>query len=592
MKTLLFAMTLALAACSSVTAPAITVSSPANNTQVTSPFTITASTATCGGVPAVSMGYSLDHSSAIIVPTAFTASVTAAQGTHVLHIKCWGKQTNDETLLNITVVPAPKTDTTVTAPVNGATVSSPFTVAASTQYCGGVPALSMGYSLDSGSAVVEPTSFNASVTASAGTHVLHVKCWGKGTSDQKLLNITVAAPTSDITIGAPLNGTKINSPFTLTASTRTCLGTPATSMAYAIDGHPAVSEPASFSTSVTANNGTHILHVLCQGKNVTDQAQLTIDVVPPTPASTPLFSLPSGTYASKQVVAMSDATVGATIYYTTDGSGPSTSSLRYSGPIAVNSSMVIEALAAAPGYANSGLARASYTIKTPSGAQIPSNAISVNGIQAMPNWRIKHDPATGSTSSGSKVMVSDPSLSGQTAKFDTTFTNNGGELYSVTYDKDPNAHNFVYDAQVWIASGSSIGNLEMDNNQVMANGDTVIYAFQCAGFSNTWDYSENAGTPDNPVVHWVHSSAPCNPKNWTPDTWHHVQISYSRDDNGNVTYHSVWLDGVETPINETVNSDFRLRWASGILVANFQVDGMGTSGDATLYLDNLTVYRW
>jgi hypothetical protein len=87
----------------------------------------------------------------------------------------------------------------------------------------------------------------------------------------------------------------------------------------------------------------------------------------------------------------------------------------------------------------------------------------------------------------------------------------------LTYATDPNPKNFLYDAQVWIASGSNIGNLEMDNNQVIANGDTVIYAFQCAGDTNTWDYSENAGTRKQPVVRWVQSNAPCNPAEWTPD---------------------------------------------------------------------------
>jgi hypothetical protein len=71
-----------------------------------------------------------------------------------------------------------------------------------------------------------------------------------------------------------------------------------------------------------------------------------------------------------------------------------------------------------------------------------------------------------------------------------------------------------------------------------------------------------------------------------------VQISYSRDDEGNVSYHSVWLDGVEAPINETVNSAFKLGWSHGDLMTNFQVDGAGSSGSSTLYLDNLTIYRW
>jgi hypothetical protein len=190
------------------------------------------------------------------------------------------------------------------------------------------------------------------------------------------------------------------------------------------------------------------------------------------------------------------------------------------------------------------------------------------------------------------TLVTNPSLSGEAARFDTGFTDWGGELYSQTYATDPNVKNFVYDAEVWIDAGSTIGNLEMDNNQVIADGDTVIYAFQCAGDTNTWDYSENAGTPAAPVVQWVESNQPCNPENWTPNAWHHVQISYSRDDVGNVTYNAVWLDGVEAPINETVPSAFSLRWAAGVLVTNFQVDGKGSSGSSTLYLDNLTIYRW
>jgi len=255
--------------------------------------------------------------------------------------------------------------------------------------------------------------------------------------------------------------------------------------------------------------------------------------------------------------------------------------------------MVIQAMAASTGYSNSGMARASYTITLPSGGPtIPSNALKDTEVQLLPNWRIKHDPATGGSASGAMSIVSDPSLSGQAAQFDTTYGSYGGILYSVTYGKDSGPMNFVYDAQVWIGAGSEIGNLEMDNNQVISNGDTVIYAFQCAGDTNTWDYSENEGTRANPVVKWVRSNQTCNPANWTKNTWHHVQISYSRDDVGNVTYHSVWLDGIEYPINETVMSAFSLNWAAADLIANFQIDGNSGSGSSTLYLDDLTIYRW
>jgi len=403
--------------------------------------------------------------------------------------------------------------------------------------------------------------------------------------------------TSGIRVAAPLDGSDLTSPFTVSASATTCASQPVVSMSYSVDGGPAVSEPVSFNAQVTAQPGPHVLHVKCLGQSVSSEVLMNINVASSTPtttaaAATPSFSQPSGTYSSAQSVSLSSATAGSTIYFTTDGSTPTSSSNRYSGPIMVASSMTLQAIATAPGYTNSGLAQASYVISAPKGPAVPSYAILQKEIQLLPNWRIKHDPATSGSSTGSMSLVSDPSLSGQAAKFHTSFTNAGGELYSVTYGNDTDSKNFLYDAHVWIAAGSSLSNLEMDNNQVMRNGDTVIYAFQCSGYTNTWEFSSNVGTPDQPKVKWVKSTSPCNPSKWTRDVWHHIQIRTSRDDSGNVTYHSVWFDGVESPINQTVNCDFSLGWALGALVANFQVDGIGTSGSSTLYLDHFNLYRW
>ncbi|WP_162601369.1 chitobiase/beta-hexosaminidase C-terminal domain-containing protein [Occallatibacter savannae] len=483
---------------------------------------------------------------------------------------------------------------TVYSPSNGTTVTSPFVVSASTTTCAGVPAVSMGYSLDSNTAVIEPTSFSASVSASAGSHVLHVKCWGKNVHAETLLNITVAAASTatNIKVNAPSNGASLSSPFTVSASTTSCAGKPAVSMGYSLDNGASVIEPTSFTASATAAPGAHVLHIKCWGEQVIGQVQLNINVAAAASAATPAISVPSGTYTTSQTVAMASPTAGSTIYFTTDGSAPTTASYKYAGPLAIAKSTTLQAVAVAPNMANSGLARASYVISSASkGAPIPSYATAEKQIQLLPNWRIKHDPATPGTSTGAMTLTSDPTQSGQSEKYYTSYTNSGGELYSISYGNDTYSKNFVYDVQVYIASGSSLVNLEMDNNQVMSNGDTVIYAFQCSGYSNTWEYTGNLGTPTSPSIHWLKSTAPCNPANWTRNTWHHIQIYTSRDDAGNVTYHSVWFDGVEAPINQTVNSAFSLNWGLGALVANFQVDGSG-SGSATIYVDNFTQYRW
>jgi N-acetylneuraminic acid mutarotase len=80
------------------------------------------------------------------------------------------------------------------------------------------------------------------------------------------------------------------------------------------------------------------------------------------PAATPTLSITSGTYHAAQTVTIADATPGAKIYFTTDGTKPGTGSRVYSGPIQVSSTMTIEAIAAAKGYMASEVASATYAI--------------------------------------------------------------------------------------------------------------------------------------------------------------------------------------------------------------------------------------
>lgn len=84
-------------------------------------------------------------------------------------------------------------------------------------------------------------------------------------------------------------------------------------------------------------------------------------------ASIPVFSPAPGTYNAAQVVTITDATPGATIYYTTDGSNPSTTSTKYTQAIPVASTQTLKALATASGYTNSQVATAAYTINGTAG---------------------------------------------------------------------------------------------------------------------------------------------------------------------------------------------------------------------------------
>jgi len=89
------------------------------------------------------------------------------------------------------------------------------------------------------------------------------------------------------------------------------------------------------------------------------------EISPSNPAATPSISPAAGTYVGAQSVSITDATTNATIYYTADGSIPTTGSTQYSEAIQVTASETINTIAVASGYTVSAVASAAYVINQP-----------------------------------------------------------------------------------------------------------------------------------------------------------------------------------------------------------------------------------
>jgi hypothetical protein len=98
------------------------------------------------------------------------------------------------------------------------------------------------------------------------------------------------------------------------------------------------------------------------------------------PAATPIFSPMAGTYTSAQSVTITDATPGATIYYTTNGDTPTTSSTIYTTAITVSSTETLQAMATASGYLTSAVAPATYAINLP----VPAFTIGGTAVTVAP----------------------------------------------------------------------------------------------------------------------------------------------------------------------------------------------------------------
>jgi hypothetical protein len=223
--------------------------------------------------------------------------------------------------------------------------------------------------------------------------------------------------------------------------------------------------------------------------------------------------------------------------------------------------------------------------------RIPSNAIASGDLNASTRWQWNHDPGTPGTSQGSTVYpVAGLSSDNVAREFYMTYSARGGEIYHVSFATDKVATHFVYDANVYVADPSQLANLEMDMNDVTADGKTIILGTQCSTYSKSWEYTLAAsGHP-----HWHASNIPCDPMKWSANTWHHIQIASHRDNSGNATYDWVGVDGQYTDFQNATGPDaLSLGWAIGDLLINFQIDGSSkTSGSNTLYTDKLIVYRW
>ncbi len=147
-------------------------------------------------------------------------------------------------------------------------------------------------------------------------------------------------------------------------------------------------------------------------------------------AAAPVFSLAAGTYTSPQHVSISDTALGATIYYTLDGSTPTSRSARYKTALSIAKTTTVAAITVAPGYLNSPAATATYTIHLPQTITFPQPASPVT-------YGVK--PITLSAKASSGLPVSFSVFSGPATLNGSTLTVTGTGTVVVAANQAGNA---------------------------------------------------------------------------------------------------------------------------------------------------------
>jgi len=164
----------------------------------------------------------------------------------------------------------------------------------------------------------------------------------------KLASIVTAAPTFSPAGGA----------YSTAQTVKITDVTPGASVYYMIDGS---STSTRYTGPVTVSASETITAVAVGGSLPISQPAMANYQIGTT-AGTPEFSPAPGTYTLPQSVTIIDEAPGAILYYTTNGTTPTTSSTKYTGPISVTVTETIKAIAVAKGYTNSAVGSATYTI--------------------------------------------------------------------------------------------------------------------------------------------------------------------------------------------------------------------------------------
>ncbi|MCP5502577.1 MAG: chitobiase/beta-hexosaminidase C-terminal domain-containing protein [Leptospiraceae bacterium] len=219
------------------------------------------------------------------------------------------------------------------------------------------------------SVTVSGTVTDSSGTAVAGANLSSQPEGVNATTDASG-NYTFTASPGTYTITVTDSSGNVVGTFTLTVGTDG-----STTVSNVSDGLFVTAGSSSGGTQTGTGTGTGTSTGTGAGTTtgtITGTGTTTVETV-----ATPTFSPTPGTYNSDQSVTISSTTEGATIYYTTDGSEPTSSSTQYTSAISVSGNgtiLTIKAIAGKSGMTTSSVESGTYTIES----TVPT--VSINSI--------------------------------------------------------------------------------------------------------------------------------------------------------------------------------------------------------------------
>jgi hypothetical protein len=197
-------------------------------------------------------------------------------------------------------------------------------------------------------------------TTPAGTSTITVSAIGGGVTRSTTFDLTVSLPTVVTPTITPNGGGFSGSVQVALAS-----ATAGASIRYTTDGSTPTASSTLYSGAFTLSNSATVKAAAYMTHyNTSGVASAAFTIDQPTVA-TPVISPNGGSFSGSVSVTMATTTVGAAIYYTTDGSTPTATSTPYSGAFTLASSATVKAVGFMNNYNPSAVASAAFTITQP-----------------------------------------------------------------------------------------------------------------------------------------------------------------------------------------------------------------------------------
>jgi hypothetical protein len=334
------------------------------------------------GTPGSVVYFTTDGSTPTLQSTKYTAPITipAKPVTETIRAVAVNGQSSSSSI-SATYTIAPALPAPTYSPAAGSFMT-PQSVTLSTSYQGGVIHYTVDGSLPSAASpvyngapiqVAEQTTIRSFVAGTGG--------YSPSVVTSQTYNIIPTTPFISPAAGTYPTGQTVTISDT----------TPGSVVYFTTDGSAPTTQSSRYSAPITIPTQavTETIRAVAALSGVSGSStSSTFKITPPTAAPAPSISPAPGKVTTNQLVTISDSLVSARIFYTLDGSAPSTQSTLYTAPFYLPASqsgkVVVSAIAAQSGYLTSPLSQAAFTFGLPQGVIASTVLLNTKPVDSIP----------------------------------------------------------------------------------------------------------------------------------------------------------------------------------------------------------------